>query len=60
MKIERIDSEKNVDKKISRIVISNHGVVYTITSDFLGIRITNDHGNGIVVHPACKNEIVVK
>ena len=60
MKIERIDSDKEVDKKVKRVEISNHGITYTITSDFLGIRVTNDHDKGIVVHPACKNEIVIK
>jgi hypothetical protein len=58
MKIERIDTKKDVGKKIERIVISNHGVEYTITSDFLGIRIHRE--DKICVFPGCANEIIVK
>lgn len=60
MIIERVDANREFNQKAKIIEISNHGVVYTIVSDFLGIRITNDHDKGIIVYPAYKNEIVIR
>ena len=60
MKLEQIDNHEKVDRKIMRLIISNHGNKYIITSDFLGIKITQADCERIVVHPEATNSIVIK
>jgi len=55
--IEQVDTEI-INKKLKKIIISNHGVEYTITSDFLGIKVSSDCDR-IVVHPNDVNEVIL-
>ena len=58
---EKIDEEHIVIQAKS-IVISCHGITYTITSSFSGIRVSNDHPDGIrVIHDYnISNSVVIK
>ncbi len=65
MKIEKVilkdsGSEIPMDTKIKSVTISNHGILYEITSDFLGIHIKNSHSKGVTLYPRSENSIVVK
>lgn len=60
MKLETIIDAIEVSETKKTIVISCHGVTYTISSAFEGIRITNDHFKGIRTHATDeKNSIVI-
>ena len=56
MKIERI-VYKGV-KKVKKIVISVHGVEWTITSDWLGIHISPNMDR-VVVYPNGRGEVIL-
>ena len=56
MKIERI-VYKGV-KKIEKIVVSVHGVEWTITSDWLGIHISPNMDR-VVVYPNGRGEVIL-
>ena len=52
---------KVFNEKVEVITINNNGVKYKITSDFLGISITNDHQKGMIVYPTDdKSRIIVR
>lgn len=61
MMITRIDSEKEVQRRVKRIEIELDGVDYTLTKDISGgIRINcTGWESAIMVKPGCANEIVV-
>ena len=60
MKIERIDSDKDVNAYVQRIVISLGEREYTLTPDIRGLLIHRDAGEPIWVRPVSANEIIIK
>ena len=59
MKIETIYDSRDNYKKIKKIIITQHGIVYEITSDFKGLRIKNDTDDLRVLFPKSENEIII-
>ena len=61
MILEKISLTEKVGEKKKEITITNNGVTYKITSDFLGLRITNDHSKGITIYAAGEtNQIIIR
>ena len=56
--INRINSERELNKQVERIEISIDGVQYTLTDKFgtLGIRARDD---ALIVEPMCTNEVYI-
>jgi hypothetical protein len=53
--------ENIIDDKAKSITITNHGITYTITSNFHGICITNDHAIGMSIFSTDdKHSIILK
>ena len=47
--------------KIKEVTIRHNNIIYTITTDFLGIKITNDHYMGLTIFPTdSKNTLIIK
>ena len=65
MELQRIDSEKEINKPIQRLVFTHDGEMYTITPDHKGFRV-HKHSldvsmdDSISVTPAYTNEIIIK
>lgn len=62
MILSRIDSEKNLGKKVERIEIINNGDKIVITKDIAtkGLRIHKDSVTGsIMIMPCVGNEIII-
>lgn len=58
MIINRIDSEKELNRKIERLELIIGKTKYTITPDFDGFRV-HSHNGAITVRPGSKNEIII-
>ena len=59
MKIERVDSKRDMGLKVERIELIVDGVKYTITERFGKINI-HSHDDSITVSPCCANELEFK
>jgi len=59
MKLKMISTHEKIEEKTKEITISNHGIIYTITSDFLGICITNDSERITIRSTDDKNKIIL-
>ena len=57
MKVEYVYDAEN-SKKIKKVIIKQHGIVYEITSDFKGLRIKND-ADVLRVFPRSENDIII-
>ena len=58
MKIETVYKSRDNYKKIEKIIITQHDIIYEITSDFKGLRIKNDTDD-IKIFPKSENEIII-
>ena len=56
--INRINSERNLNRTVERIEISIDGARYTLTDKFGTLRI-HAHGEALIVEPACANEVYI-
>ena len=58
MKIERIDSDRKVDKEVEKIMINIDGHRYTLTEGH-GLLHIHAHRDRLVIMPGCANEVLM-
>lgn len=58
MKIERIDSDRKVNKEVEKIMVNIDGHRYTLTESH-GLLHIHAHRDRIVILPGCTNQVML-